>query len=255
MAGKATTKLPREVVKLIAETWPDRLVEQFDTSESYFHEWEDGIGGALRRIPGVASFWETPDPSERYRDFDDDDFGVDDGSDQFQSYHVYFLSPRGTEFRSAVETESYADPEFDEDSEDMDEDPEDFEPEEITVSGERSEGYAVGISLAAPVAAISWSSMATFEDGSFDCPDIATAGSGEPYEDEGDEPDEAPLSEEAQRKKERLRVAIVAVLEKYKIKLLDDATLQMRVPGLRADEEVFIDKHVRVFDAFFFRGV
>jgi hypothetical protein len=36
---------------------------------------------------------------------------------------------------------------------------------------------------------------------------------------------------------------------------LDRPVLDLRVPGLKADEEVFLEAPLRVQDAFFFRGV
>ena len=54
---------------------------------------------------------------------------------------------------------------------------------------------------------------------------------------------------------ERLRNAITGVLQKHKIRLLDEAVLGIPVTGLRVGEEVFLDEPLRLFDAFFFRGV
>lgn len=110
--------------------------------------------------------------------------------------------------------------------------------------------------MLAPVAAISWSSTAHFEDGSSVAPDIAAPDSlaelaAEPAEGSG----EPAFSKQALRKMERLRSAIAAVLEKHGIRLLDDAVLGIPVAGLRAGEEVFLGETVTLFDAFFFRGV
>jgi hypothetical protein len=44
-------------------------------------------------------------------------------------------------------------------------------------------------------------------------------------------------------------------LQKHKIRLLDEAVLSIPVLGLRADKEVFADEPLRLFDAFFFRGI
>jgi hypothetical protein len=244
MAIRPAATLPKGVVNQIKRTWPRGVVDEFDTSESYFCEIQDKVRRDFQRIRDLATFWETPDPDSRYaRDWDDDEFGAGEDPEDFQSYRVYFLSPKGEEFTTPDESESYEDPDTD--------DPDALETEEITVSGERTEGYAVGISLVAPVAAVCWSGMAHYEDGSFSNPDISLPGLGETYEG----PDELPESQETLRKMERLRKAIAAVLEKHKIRLLDEAILGMPVAGLRAGKEVFIDKPVRVFDAFFFRGV
>ncbi|MGO9262919.1 MAG: hypothetical protein ACLQU1_42565 [Bryobacteraceae bacterium] len=247
MESKQAPNLPKDLAKLVERTWPDGVVEQFDTSESYFYEIQDGIRGALLGIRDSAEFWETPDPYSRHdRDWDDDDDDFGSGNeDDFQSYHVFFVSPGGEGFVVPEETQGYADPE----------DPDAQEPEEATYSGERTEGYAVGISLLAPVAAISWSSTASVEDGSFENPDLYPPGLGEAYEDPGEEPPSQPPSEEARQKMERLRNAIAAVLQKHKIRLLDEASLSIPVAGLRAGEEVFLSEPLHLFDAFFFRGV
>src|ERR1700691_3093348 len=100
MASKQAAKLPKDLAKLVERTWPDGVVEEFDSSESYFHKIHDRIGGELRRLRDCATFWETPDPdnSNDYdSDDDDDDFGAGEER-EFQSYHVFFLSPGGDEF-------------------------------------------------------------------------------------------------------------------------------------------------------------
>jgi hypothetical protein len=255
MASKQAAKLPKDLAKLVERTWPDGVVEEFDTSESYFHEIHHRIRVDLLGILTSIAFWETPDP-DRYdydRD-DDDDFGAGEER-EFRSYHVFFLSPGGDEFVVPEETQGYADPE-DSDAE---------EPEEATYGGERTDGLAVGVSLLARVAAISRSSMASFEDGSFENPDIYPQAQPEwmakespedmPAEELEDDVEETPLSEEAQAKLERLRKGIATVLQKHKIRLLDEAVLSIPVLGLRADKEVFADEPLRLFDAFFFRGI
>jgi hypothetical protein len=252
MASKAA-KLPKDLAKLVERTWPDGVVEEFDTPESYFHEIHDRIGGELRRLRDCATFWETPDPDspgDYDDDEDDDDLGAGEER-EFQSYHVFFLSFGGDEFVVPEETQGYADPE-DSDAE---------EPEEATYGGDRTAGLAVGISLLAPVAAISSSDIPRFEDAAFDAPDIYAPGPPEwaAKEMADEEPEshaeESPLSEEAQAKLERLRKTVANVLRKHKIRLLDETVLSIPVPELRAGQEVFANRPLRLFDAFFFRGV
>ncbi len=238
-----TDGLPKEISRLVKKHWPDGVIEESGTWESYFHEIHARVRADLRRIRSAATFWETERSSRlggQDDDWDDDDDDFGEGSEEFQSYHVFFLSPGGEECVYEDETQSYADPDP--------EDDEASEPKEANVRGERTEGYAIAISLLARVAAISWSSMAHFEDGSFESPGVQPPGLPE----EGAQP---PLSKEAGRKRDQLRKAIAAVLEKHRIRLLDEAVLGLPVPGLRPGEEVFIDKPVRVVDAFFFRGV
>ena len=233
MAGR----IPKELSAILEKTWRNGIVDQFDTEECYFHALHARIGEELRRIPGCAAFWET----------EEEEWAEEFGG--FQSYHVFFLSPKGEEFRGEDETTGYAETGEDDSGED---DPLEM-PEEITVRGERTEGYALGISLAAPVAVIQWSSLATFEDGSFSAPDIQAADlAGEPPDEDGAG---RGYSRTALRKMKKLRNAIAAVLQKYHIALLDDAVPGLIVPGLRPSREVFLDKPVRVLNAFFFRGV
>jgi len=254
MARKPIPELPESLAKLVEKTFPDGVVEEFDESESYFFSIRESIRADLHRIRGVAAFWESADPFEKYNhsawDDDDDDFGESPPED-FQSYHVFFLAPVGEEFVSEEETEGYAEPDP------LDEDEDAVEPEEATYSGTRRDGYVLGVSLLARVAAISWSSMASFEDGSEYFPDVYSQEACEP----GEKPSEPPLSKtepyskDGIKKMERLRNAIVAVLKKHRIRLIEDEELALCVPRLRASEEVFIGKPVSVFEAFFFHGV
>jgi hypothetical protein len=229
-----TAPLPTDLARLVERTWRDGIIEEFDRSVSYFWRIHAAIRGDLLRSCRSGLFWETPDPHgliDTDRD-DDDEFGTANEV-QFQSYQVFFLSPGGAEFVGAEETDGYAESE----------DPEE-ESGEATYGGERTSGYAVGISLLAPVAVISWSSMASFDDGSFENADVSPPGQGEPES----------VSKPALRKLEQLRDGIAKVLQKHKIRLLDEAELGTPA-GLRACDEVFVNDPVRVFDAFFFRGV
>lgn len=54
---------------------------------------------------------------------------------------------------------------------------------------------------------------------------------------------------------EALRLEIAKILAKHRIKVLDKAILNLRMPALKASEEVFLEEPLRVQDAFFFRGV
>jgi hypothetical protein len=45
------------------------------------------------------------------------------------------------------------------------------------------------------------------------------------------------------------------MLAKHRIRILDNAVLNLRVPGLKATEDVFLEEPLRVQDCFFFRGV
>ena len=57
------------------------------------------------------------------------------------------------------------------------------------------------------------------------------------------------------RKLEILRQVVVSIMTSQRISVLDESVLDLPVKGLRADQEVFLVKPLRVRDAFFFRGV
>jgi len=63
------------------------------------------------------------------------------------------------------------------------------------------------------------------------------------------------LSREAFQKLEALRVEIASILAKHRLRILDNAVLNLRVPGLKASEDVFLEEPLRLQDTFFFRGV
>jgi hypothetical protein len=63
------------------------------------------------------------------------------------------------------------------------------------------------------------------------------------------------LSAEAYARLEKLRDRIATVLEKHRIRVLDDAVLDLPAPGLKGDEDIFPGGQPKVWDAFFFRGL
>jgi hypothetical protein len=144
--------------------------------------------------------------------------------EDFQSYQVFFLSPGGDEFVVPEAADSYAEPE-DPDAEDIEED---------LCCGERTIGLAVGISLTAPVAVISPSSIASFEDGTFSAPTSTRRG-----------------CRSGRRKKCRTR----KTTRRKRIRLLDETVLSIPLDRLREGEDVFLGQPLSLFDAFFFRGV
>ena len=110
--------------------------------------------------------------------------------------------------------------------------------------------------LAAPVALVDFSDRALYEDGSSSGPDIeqciVSGKSGERVT-----PEDCyrnVFGAEAFEKIETLRAKVVAVLRKRGLAVLDEWVLGLPVPGLTAGKEVFVEKPIRVRDAFFFRG-
>jgi len=224
--------------------WPDGVIEEFDTDESYFHDIRDGLERDLRKISGASLRWQTEEESDTRWDEDEEDEPPLDRD--FQSYHVFFVSPHGNEFEFETEIENW------EESEDPDVD------ELITtrVRGKGWRGCTVAISLAAPIAAVCIGDYAEFEDGSTSAPDPPSV----PIDVETDEPVDIgeqcrrALGEEVFAKLENLKQKIAAVLAKHKVQLLDDSVLDLP-SGLRAEEEIFVEGPPTVRDAFFFRGV
>src|ERR1039457_1906916 len=61
------TRIPEDVAAAIEECWPDGVVEEFDTDESYCCDIHAALERDLRKIPGAELLWQTealeePDP-------------------------------------------------------------------------------------------------------------------------------------------------------------------------------------------------
>jgi len=242
-------RIPDDVAAAIEECWPDGVIEEFDTDESYFHDIHAKLERDLRKIPGAALLWQTePEEDSTHWDLDDDDEPPPFSPD-FQSYHVFFLAPQGSEFEFETETESLEEP-----------DPLDPDGELATVTypGKGRYGCSVAVSLATPFAAVDFSDYAEFEDGSTSTPDPDECA----YSDKTGEPIDISasirkaLGESAFAKLQNLRERIVKVLAKHGVAVLDQAIMGLPVPDLESDSEVFLEgKKLTVGDAFFFRGV
>lgn len=246
----ATTRLPKNVAALIKTAWPEGAIEEFDTDESGFLDIQAKLERDLRKIPSASLRWQTEPEEGVYWDDGDDDFDEAPPRDwQFQSYHVFFLVPDGDEFRSDDETEDMEPPDV------LDE--EDEEWVETQVPGGRWVGCAVAVSLAGPVALVTFSSYGLYQNGTTQEPSIDAC-----YlcDDPGESITAADyyrreVVPEGFQKLEGLRARIVEVCQKHRLEVLDDAVLDLPVTGLTAAQEVFVEPPVRVRDAFFFRGV
>src|ERR1022692_1130889 len=53
-------RIPEDVAAAIEECWPDGVVEEFDTDESYFCDIHAKLERDLRKIPGASLLWQTP---------------------------------------------------------------------------------------------------------------------------------------------------------------------------------------------------
>lgn len=227
-------RIPAEIAAVIQECWPDGVVGEFDTAESYFHDIYEDLERDLRKISGASLLWQSEPP-----DYEPD------SNDDWQSYHVFFLAPHGAEFQFEAETEVTEEPGPDED------------PVTTTCPGSGWRGCTVCVSLAAPVAAINLDEFCRFEDGSESPPDMA----GEAHDEQTGEPVDLAaqyldiLGGTGFARLQNLQAGIAGVLAKYQLLLADQATLHLAAPELGVDEDVFLEPPVTVRDAFFFRGV
>ena len=236
------SQIPKDVAAAIRECWPDGVVEQFATDESYFHATHPRLEQDLRNIRGGTLRWQTEEEIAAGWDNEKDEPPSSDG---WQSYHVFFLSPDGEEFHFEDETAGI-------------EEPEDPQAEaDIKHPGEGWIGCAIGICLAAPYAVINLCSYSHYEDGTVSAPDVESfIYSDTPNERvDTDQYHREILSQEAFQKLEALGRQLASILAKHGIPVLDKRVLDLQVPGLKVSREVFLEQPLRVQDAFFFRGV
>jgi hypothetical protein len=240
------SQIPKDVADAIRKCWPVGIVEEFATDESYFHQIQSRLGWDLRKIRGASLLWQTEEEesgSGWVHDWEDEE---PPPSNQWQSYHLFFLAPDGKEFRFEDETDGMAEPKGPEE-----------EWMETTYPGQGWIGCAVGICLAARFAVINLCCHSRYEDGSISIPDVESF----IFSDETGERVDTDrhyreiLSEKAFQKLEDLRGRIAAVLQRHRIQVLDKSVLDLPVPGLKAGDEIFLEEPLRVRDAFFFRGV
>jgi hypothetical protein len=245
--------IPEDVAAAIVECWPDGVIEEFNRDESYFHDIRAALERDLRKISGAALMWQTEAENDRtYWDTDRDDDDEDElppDQPDFQSYHVFFVAPKGGEFEFETETE-YPEPE----------DPEDPDSalRTATYAGKGWYGCCVALSLATPFASVRFSEYAQYEDGGTFAPDpnsiLYSAETGAPVD--LAMAHRQAIGEGAFAKLENLRAAIVKVLAKHGVVVLDQAVLDLPAPVLKADADLYLEgKKLTVGDAFFFRGV
>jgi hypothetical protein len=235
--------IPPDVAAAIHRCWPDGIVDEFAADGSYFHEIHARLERDLRNIHGASLRWRTQDEQL--------DAHADEGNDlpprdEWQSYYVFFLALDDDAFHFEDETTGM------EECEEPQE-----EGTESMYAGEGWVGCAVGISLAAPYAVMNLCSYSCYEDGTTAIPDVKSFVYNEETQKQVDTDQyyRETLSQEAFQKLEALRVKIASILATHRLRILDKAVLNLRVPGLKASEEVFLEEPLRVQDTFFFRGV
>src|SRR6516165_3389175 len=241
----AARPIPAKLAARISKCWPDGVIEEFDTDESYFHEKHWPLEQDLRKIQGASLLCQTESAERHSWDDDDGDLPAP-GCDGFQSYHVFFVAPDDPEFHFEDETESLTDPD----------DPGAEEWPDGVIPGEGWFGWAIGISLVARFAVFNPCRYSQYEDGTHDIPDVESF----IYSDQTNERVETPLyyrkvlGDQRYQKLLDLRARIAAVLCEHRIEVLDEAVLDLPLPGFEADEETFSEEPLCVRDAFFFRG-
>ena len=237
-----TSRIPKDVAVAINECWPDGVVDQFATDESYFHHIRPRLERDLRNVRGGSLLWQTEEETAADWDNENDEPPL---SDEWQSYHVFFLAPDGEEFHFEDETAGIGDPE----------DPQ--TEAGTTHPGEGWIGCAIGICLAAPYAVTNLCSYSHYEDGSVSAPDVESFiysdNTGERVD--TDQYHRKVLSQDAFQTLETLRREVVSILAKHRIQVLDKRLLDLQVPELTASSDVFLERPLRVGDAFFFRGL
>ncbi|HUD98217.1 MAG TPA: hypothetical protein VMR62_01490 [Bryobacteraceae bacterium] len=72
----SANRIPEDVAAAIQECWPDGVIEEFDTDESYFHDIRARLERDLGKIPGASLRWQTEEKheSDTWHDDDDDDW-------------------------------------------------------------------------------------------------------------------------------------------------------------------------------------
>jgi hypothetical protein len=214
----AVRPIPAKLAAKISKCWPDGVIEEFDTDESYFREERWPLEQDVRKIQGASLLYQTK--SEELHSWDDDDGDLPRSDcDEFQSYHVFFLAPDDPEFQFEDETESLANPD----------DPEPEQWPDGVIPGQGWFGWAVGISLVARFAVFNPCQYSQYEDGTRDIPDVESF----ICCDQTNERMEKQLyyrkvlGDQSYQKLLDLRGRIAAVLREYRIELLDEAVLDL----------------------------
>ncbi len=236
--------LPKNIADAIRQAWPDGGVDISGTSDiGTLEDVYPKLKTSLSRIRGARVLYErdlrlVPD-SEETSDEGHDPPDWDDGS---RSYGLFFVSPSDRRFEFDTET---------------------IEPDDDGVErrlpGQGWVGLVVGISVVAPLAAVSLDQYEVFENGSRFEPDV------EPHMfgmDGGKLDLEAHFREmvddEGLSILSRLRARIVRILKDSKIAVIPEEDLDLPVPWLREGEEALVGRTGRpisVRQAFFFQGL
>lgn len=233
--------LPKHLVDAIRRAWPTGVVESRDSDDDAPLKGYSKLKASLSRIPEARILHEREPRSGPNSDegSDEEEAVWDEGS---RSYYLFFVSPTGESF------------EFESDTIEPDED-----GIERRFGGQGWTGWAVGISVIAPFAAVKFDQMEIFENGSRMEPDIEPHmfnldGGRFDWESHARE----MVDEEQLVAFKKLRAKIVQVLQKAGIAVIPEVDLNRAVPWLRAGEDALIGQAgepITVEQAFFFRSL
>lgn len=242
------TAVPGDLERLVRQALPEHVVElQGHADESWFGEAEEGVRSRLAGLAGAGlAFERSPDPERPGLD-DDSQVPAPETGERVRSYRLFFVAPTASWARFDVEDERPVD---------LGEEPPGKGNGErlVRVKGRQQVGCAVGVSLLPPVGLVRLDSMTTYEDGACDEPDIQPKVfdldfkpiDPHQYFAELYEGEELSALFDLERK-------AAEALTSLGIRVISTEEAVTVVPFLRVGE-AFIDKPVRLQDAFFFEA-
>ncbi len=239
----AANQIPKPVATALKKCWPDGVIEEFETDESYFHEIHPQLERDLRNICGAALLWQTEEPENGARW--DDDNREDEPPPGGDWQPITCSSSPRTAKNSTSQTKRRAG---------KSRKTRRRRGDRNDVPGRRLDWLCSrnlpGCALCGPP---SGPLFALRGRGRTWLPDLEPF----PVSDETDERVDSDqyyreiLSGKAFQHLEDLRGRIAAVLVQHRIDVLDKSVLD--VPRLAPSKEVFMEEPLRVRDAFFFR--
>ncbi len=240
----ADPSLPKHIVDAIRRAWPTGVVESRDSDDDDpLLKKYSKLKASLSRIPGARILHERePRSGKDWEEGSDEEAELPDWDEGSRSYYLFFVSPVGESFEFETDT---------------------LEPDEDGIErrfvGQGWMGWAVGISVIAPFAAVKFDQLEIFENGSRMEPDIEPHmfnldGGRFDWEKEWNE----VAGEEVLVALKNLRAKIVQILQKAGITVIPEVDLKRAVPWLRAGEDALIGQAgepITVEQAFFFRSL
>lgn len=237
-----------DVLYAIRNAYPDNMVTDdvlYDES-SYYNEIRDEVRAALCRIKEVdLAYDRPPEGRPHWGEGSDPEEDPPNWVEEPSSYDLFFLALRGEQFQFEGELEEEDVPEGAD------------EPLLVVVPTVGSIGCAVGISIVAPFAVISFTEMESTESGSATMPDIWP----HVFDLGGNELDveahyDELFLEEGITALRNVRKKITQKLRTFDIRVLSEEELEVRIPGLTPEPTRNVmprKKTATVQDALFFQ--